>query len=176
MSSTKRTSHHSKRNSHNENTQQNNVLPINPNVVSTNKPTSTLNDFEILFRNLQHEIYEYNKVIESVQSFKAHIEQGLRDGVFDNQDIQWVEEDLKTLMEDKEKKEVEYNKRKEIYENSVLKLENILEKRKQIIEDADKNTHIFSNRKDLLKKFAHKSATLLKLIEQGKKDLQQPFK
>jgi hypothetical protein len=136
------------------------------------KPYTISDDFERLFNNLHLEIQEYNNIIDSVQKFSTYIEHGRKEGIFDDQDMEWIEEDLKKLKTEKDKKEQEYKKRKEIYENSVVKLEAVLEKRKKTIEDADRNTGVFNARPDLLKKFAQKRAILMKIIETGKKEIQ----
>ena len=140
------------------------------------EPKKLTDDFEKLFDTLKLEITEYIHLIEAVQKFSAYIARGHQEGIFDDQDLSWVEDDLKKLMTEKNKKEIEYQKRKEIYENSVVKLEKVLEKRKKIIEEANQQTHVFDFRPDLLKNFAQKRAALTKIIEQGKKDLQNtPF-
>jgi len=136
---------------------------------------SLQNEFENLFFNMRNEIQEYMKVIDSLHKFRQYIDQGVRDGVFDEEDRRWIEEDLQKLTLEKDKKEIEYNNRKQAYEGSILKLENIMNVRKQIIEEADKNTNVFSSRPELLKKFAQKRANLIKIVEQGKKDLQKPM-
>lgn len=162
-----------KKNSQNKHTRHN--ITQAQNLESTDS-VNISNEFEELFKTLKTDIEECTKVIHAVEEFKKYVETGLKDGIFDQQDMQWIEEDLKALVADKTHKETEYLKRKEIYEKSVLSLQNILDQRRKIIETADEQTEVFRSRPHLLKKFAQKSATLMKMVEQGKKDLQEPFK
>lgn len=131
------------------------------------------NDYEHIFRALQDEIKEHQKIIKALELFRQKVTQGLKDGIFDDQDMQWIDDDLQHLLQEKEHKEKVFQQKREIYENSVLKLESILEKRRNVIEEVDSHTNIFSARPELLKKFAQKRATLMKIVDQGKKDLQQ---
>lgn len=130
-------------------------------------------DFEQLFAKLNQDIQQLDNTIHSVEQFLQHVAAGIPDGVFDDQDRIWVEDDLKRLRAERQAKDADRQNRQEIYEQSVLKLERILNQRKQIIEDADRQTDVFRMRPELLKKFAQKRATLMKLVEQGKKDLQK---
>lgn len=132
-------------------------------------------NFENLFLDLHKEIQNYNNVIQTIQQFKSYIEQNLNDGIFDEEELKWINEDLENMTEIRDKKESEYLKKKEIYETNVLRLENILNKRKQIIDEADSKTGVFNIRPELLKKFAQKRALLMKMVDQGKRDLQQPL-
>jgi flavin-dependent dehydrogenase len=135
--------------------------------------SSRVNDeFEQLFVNLKQEIIEYHTLVQSVQAFKQYIENGVKEGIFDREDMDWIESDLKELLIAKEKKEHELRQKEDLYKNSVLKLEDILARRKDAIEDAEKNTHALSLRPELLKHFAKKRAQLMLMVDKGKQDLQ----
>ena len=130
------------------------------------------NEFDQLFANLKKEIIEYNTLVQSVQSFKEHIEHGMKEGIFDKEDMEWIESDLKQLQLNKQQKEQELLAKENIYKNSVLKLEEILDRRKNAIEAAEQSTHALSLRPELLKNFAKKRAHLMMMVDKGKKDLQ----
>jgi hypothetical protein len=130
------------------------------------------NEFDQLFANLKKEIQEYNTLVQSVQSFREHIEHGMKEGIFDKEDMDWIESDLKQLQLNKQQKEQELLAKEDIYKNSVLKLEEILDRRKNAIEVAEQSTHALSLRPDLLKNFAKKRAHLMMMVDKGKKDLQ----
>lgn len=130
------------------------------------------NEFDQLFSNLKKEIHEYNTLVQSVQAFREHVEHGMRDGIFDKEDMEWIESDLKQLQFNKQQKEQELLAKEDIYKNSVLKLEEILDRRKNAIEVAEQSTHALSLRPDLLKNFAKKRAQLMMMVDKGKKDLQ----
>jgi chromosome segregation ATPase len=133
--------------------------------------TLTTEELDQLFKHLQDEIQNYDVLCHSVQTFKQYIEQGVEEGIFDQQDIQWLDEDLLNLKREKEEKEHNLKLKKETYNGSVTKLEHILKRRTQLIEEADKVSQMFRFRPNLLKKFAQKRVTLMKIVEQGKQDL-----
>lgn len=133
---------------------------------------SHTDDFERMFSKLKQEISECQTLIQSVQSFRQYIEHGLKDGIFDQEDLDWVEADLKELSATKEKKEQELVSKENIYKNSVLKLEEILERRTDAIEQAEQSTRALSMRPDLLKHFAKKRAHLMMMVDKGKQELQ----
>ena len=132
---------------------------------------SIQHDFEHIFRQLYQDIEQSANILQSVRQFKQHIEPGLNEGVFDTQDLQWITEDETNLEKELKTKEEDLRKRKEIYEHSVLKLEKLLDKRKKMIEEGDRQTNVFAYRPELLKKFAQKRAELMKMTEQGKKEV-----
>ena len=142
--------------------------------INSEQQSNITNNVENLFIDLQKKIQEYNDTIEAVEKFFLCIEEGKKEGIFDDQDIGWIEDDLKCLRDQRLQKETEYKKRKELYDNSVVKLEDVLERRKILIEEADQQTGVFNMRPELLKKFAQKRATLMKIVDQGKQDIQQP--
>ena len=137
---------------------------------SNNSPIQ--DEFERLFAHLKQEIQEYHALAQSVQSFKHYIENGMKEGIFDQEDMEWIDNDLKELLESKEKKEQELMSKETLYRNSVLKLEDILARRKNAIEEAESNTGALSLRPELLKHFAKKRAHLMTMIDVGKRDLQ----
>ena len=155
--------------------QMNNTNHSNHTQTPLSSKTNDSVNFEILFLDLHKEIQNYNSVIQTIQQFKSYIEKNLNDGIFDEEELKWINEDLENVTEIRDKKESEYFKKKEIYETNVLRLENILNKRKQIIDEADSKTGVFNIRPELLKKFAQKRALLMKMVDQGKRDLQQPL-
>lgn len=132
--------------------------------------------YEELFSKLQEEIEEYDRKLESTKRFLSIIKKNQEAGLFDDQDAGWLEEDIADLEEKKRVRVEEYTRRRELYENSIVKMEKILEKRKRIIEDENGHSNVLQNRPDLLKKFAEKRATLIKTIKQAKVELQQPLK
>ena len=130
------------------------------------------NEFDQMFTDLKKEIDEYKTLVQSVQSFKEHIEHGMKEGIFDKEDMEWIESDLKQLQLTKQQKEQELMAKEDIYKNSVLKLEEILDRRTNAIEAAEQTTHALSLRPELLKNFAKKRAQLMMMVDKGKKDLQ----
>ena len=142
----------------------------------SSRPPSTKHDYQDLFAVLQQEITTYSEMLKSVLHFKEVIVNGQRDGLFDDQDLAWLEKDIEDLSRKREERLREFEKRKDLYENSIVRLEDILDKRKAIIEEADQSLHVFQNRPDLLQKFAQKRAVLIKTVEQAKTELQQPVK
>jgi len=138
--------------------------------VQSHRPNLKI-DYETLFHTLQVEIANYAHMIQSVQNLKRKIEDGMSEGVFDAEDLNWVDHDVQLLCNQKTQKEHEYQQKMQIYQTSVLKLEQIIDKRKQILESADQQWKVFDNRPNLLQNFAQKNASLVKLIEQGKKEL-----
>lgn len=136
------------------------------------QPQHVGNEFDRLFANLKREIDEYNTLVQSVQAFRQYVDHGLKDGIFDQEDMEWIDTDLKNLLLNKEKKEQELLSKENLYKNSVLKLEDILARRKDAIEVAEQNTHALSLRPELLKHFAKKRAQLMMMVDKGKQDLQ----
>jgi DNA repair exonuclease SbcCD ATPase subunit len=146
-------------------------LPLPPPPVQSNH--HRVNDeIEQLFKSLRQEIGEYQTLAQSINSFKQYIEHGLNDGIFDQEDLEWINSDLSDIIQRKEQKEQELIQKEDLYRNSVLKLEEILDKRTEAIEQAEQTTHALSLRPNLLQNFAKKRAHLMMLVDKGKKDLQ----
>jgi len=153
--------------------QQSQSLPPPPPIQYDRTNHPRVNDeIEQLFTSLRQEIVEYQTLVQSVNSFKQYIEHGLNDGIFDQEDLEWINSDLSDIIQRKEQKEQELSQKEDLYKNSVLKLEAILDKRKEAIEQAEHNTHALSLRPRLLQNFAKKRAHLMMLVDKGKKDLQ----
>ena len=132
--------------------------------------------YQELFAKLQAEIDEYDRELKAVKKFHATVKKNQESGLFDDQDIKWIDADIEDMEEKRRVRVEEYNRRKDLYENSIVKMEKILEQRKNIIEEVDSESNVFQNRPELLKKFAEKRATLIKTVKQAKVELQQPLK
>lgn len=129
-----------------------------------------------MFATLQSEIDNYTTMLNSVLEFKKTVENGKRSGLFDDEDEAWLDDDIRVLTLKRNERVAELQKRKELYDKSIIKLEEILNKRKSIIENADQQLRVFQNRPELLQKFAKKNATLIRTMEQAKQELQQPLR
>jgi conjugal transfer/entry exclusion protein len=130
-----------------------------------------LTDYPPIFGQLQKEIDYYHNMLQNVTKFRNMIQQKSSDGLFDEQDISWVDADIKELEKELQQRTAQFDKRKHLYENSILRLENILQQRKGVIETADNECQVLSDRSGLLEKFAQKRATLIKTVEQAKHEL-----
>ena len=140
---------------------------------TTLTPSARVHDeVEGLFQALRQEIAQCHERVHAVQAFRQHIEAGVRDGIFDQEDLEWLNRDLTQLLEEKEQRERELAHKEHMYKNSVQKLEVILEKRRDVIEQAERDTQALTLRPHLLQQFAKKRAHLMMLVDQGKKDLQ----
>lgn len=141
----------------------------------TKVSTTTSPPHDKIFSRLESEINHYNSLLESVAHFKEQVESGLRQGIFDNQDLEWIETDVQRLIKERDERVKEYERRKNLYDNSIVKMEDILNRRKEIIEETDKKYGVFKQRPELLKLFAQKRASLIRTVEQAKNELQQPI-
>lgn len=137
-------------------------------------PSRRAHDAEVesLFQSLRQEIAECTERVQAVQAFRQYIEAGVRDGVFDQEDLAWINQDLAQLTAEKEQREQELQRKETLYRNSVQKLEVILEQRRGVIEEAERHTQALRLRPHLLQQFAKKRAHLMLMVDQGKKDLQ----
>ena len=127
---------------------------------------------EDMFRAQHLLIEEHDRTIKSLQTFKQHIEKGLKEGIFDKEENEWVDAELKRITDIKNSCQEELSKKEDLYLNSILKLENLLEQRRIAIENAEKESCVFEQCPRLLQQFAEKRANLMKLVEKGKQDLQ----
>jgi len=143
-----------------------------PSLTLTSTTPPIPDEFERLFAHLNQEIQEYHALSQAVQSFRQYIEHGMQEGIFDTEDTEWIDADLKGLLESKRNKEQELITKETLYRNSVLKLEDILTRRDNVIEEAEQNTRVLSLRPELLKHFAKKRARLMTMVDVGKRDLQ----
>lgn len=121
---------------------------------------------------LKHEISRKKSMLDSLKQFRTIIKTHQTEGLFDDEDLKWVEDDIEVLSAEISDLQADYQSRKEIYDNSIVRLERILNHRKKIIEDAEESLNIFNHRPHLLKKFSQKHVTLIKTIEQAKNTLQ----
>lgn len=144
-----------------------------PSLTLTSTPPPIQDEFELLFAHLKQEIQEYHALVQSVHVLKQYVETGMQEGIFDREDMEWIDADIKGLLELKEKKTQELVAKETLYRNSIVKLENMLTQRDQIIKKADQDTNVLSLRPDLLRRFAKKRAHLMTIVDAGKRDLQK---
>jgi hypothetical protein len=121
----------------------------------------------------QHLILEgYEQTINSLRVFKEHIQRGLEQGIFDKEENDWVDAELERINDLKKTCEDDLTRKEDIYMNSILKLENLLEQRRLAIEKAENDSCVFEQCPRLLQRFAEKRANLMKIVDKGKQDLQ----
>ena len=121
----------------------------------------------------QHQILQgYDQTIKSLRVFKEHIQRGLEEGIFDKEENDWVDVELERISDLKKICADDLIRKEDIYMNSILKLENLLEQRRLAIERAEKESCVFEQCPRLLQRFAEKRANLMKLVDKGKQDLQ----
>lgn len=128
-------------------------------------------DFQILFRDQRAKLQEYDETLGSLQIFKQHIDLGHQQGIFDEEEINWIDAENKRICELKIICETDLLQKEDLYTNSILKLEQLLEKRRIAIEEAEKEASVFTKCPHLLQQFAEKRAKLMKLVEKGKAEL-----
>ena len=116
--------------------------------------STDLSNYPPIFVELKKEITYYETLLEKVTKFKVMIQNNASNGLFDDQDIGWIDDDIKTLTAELNKRVEEFESRKNFYENSIVRFEDILDQRKNIIESADAECQVLSNRPELLEKFA----------------------
>jgi len=121
---------------------------------------------------LKHEISRKKSMLDSLKQFRTIIKTHQSEGLFDDEDLKWVDDDINSLSEEIANLQIDYQNRKEIYDNSIVRLEHILNHRKKVIEEAEESLNIFHHRPHLLKKFSQKHVVLIKTIEQAKDTLQ----
>lgn len=129
-------------------------------------------NIEDMFQTLRQDLHTQRALLSDLQTFKDFIERGRTDGIFDQEDCDWVQSECQSVQSYISQRETELARKEELYKNSVQKLEQILLQRKDIIEAAEDQTHVLSQRPQLLEHFAKKRAHLMMLVDQGKKDLQ----
>jgi hypothetical protein len=132
--------------------------------------------YQDLFTQLKREIKMYDDKLQALSRFRDMVVNSEREGLFDKEDMSWIEDDIENVRTERDKRQAEYERRKELYENSIVKMENILQKRKLVFDQADSKFGVLQQRPDLLKKFAEKQATLMTTVKQAKVELQQPLK
>ena len=121
----------------------------------------------------QHQMLQgYEQTIQSLRVFKEHIQKGLEQGIFDKEENDWVDVELERINNLKKTCQDDLTRKEDIYMNSILKLENLLEQRRIAIEKAEKESCVFEQCPRLLQRFAEKRANLMKLVDKGKQDLQ----
>ena len=121
----------------------------------------------------QHLILDgYEQTMKSLRVFKEHIQKGLEQGIFDKEENDWVDIELERIHDLKKTCETDLMRKEDIYMNSILKLENLLEQRRLAIEKAEKESCVFEQCPLLLQRFAAKRANLMKIVDKGKQDLQ----
>lgn len=133
---------------------------------------SKQNHYDAFSPKLKEHINKLNTKIKSLAHFKELLLNSKNQGVFDSEDIGWVDKDISHLIKERDQFQDEYNRREDLYENNIIKLESILTKRKKIIETAQNKYNIFKECPELLQLFAKKRAQLIKTIDQTKKELQ----
>ena len=139
------------------------------------KKENSLNSDEMkeMFKAQQLIIQGHERTIESLQIFKKHIAKGLERGIFDKEENEWVEDELKRITDLKTNCQNDLSKKENLYLNSILKLENLLEERRIAIENAENESCVFEQCPRLLQRFAEKRANLIKLVDKGKQNLQE---
>ena len=160
--------HSSKVHKHHKQHKQSSAAPLGS-VVFQNCSSAEIKE---MFQS-QHIVLEgYEQTIKSLRVFKEHILKGLEQGIFDKEENDWVDIEMERIHGLKKTCEEDLTRKEDIYINSILKLENLLEQRRLAIEKAEKESCVFEQCPRLLQRFAEKRANLMKLVDKGKQDLQ----
>lgn len=122
------------------------------------------------FHELESQIEEFQIGIAALEKFRAHIQEGKEGGIFDAEDLKWVDDELSSKRAQYQEMAEELRNKRYLYDNSITKLEQVLESRKQIIETADNETDALKNNPTLLSLFARKNAQLIQMLENAKED------
>jgi chromosome segregation ATPase len=118
---------------------------------------------------LNAQIAKLDHILHALLQCRRQLEQATSEGCFDAQDLEWVDDQIAVY--EQQKKAI--HDKIETYERSVVKMEEILTKRRDILEQVDRETNLFTDCPELLKKFAQKSANLINMINKAKEDLQK---
>ncbi len=136
--------------------------------------------FEEQIRAISKHIKQIHESIASVNVLFARIKEEIdkETGTFDTEDLEWVQSKIEELNKnveqaesEKANKEQEYQRKKNMYDSSIVKMKHILLRRKQILEEVDNVSQVFLVCPDLLKKFAKKRATLSQMVEESEREL-----
>jgi hypothetical protein len=96
-------------------------------------------------------------------------------GVFDQEDIQCVHDYLSRDEERLQHITLELNKRKHLYESTVLKLESLLQRRTDILGSLDDSTRVFQFHPELMQTLVDKQVHLSKYLDTMKDMLNAPL-
>ena len=117
-------------------------------------------DVPPLFARLRTEIAEIDKNIDSAVSFFQVLNNN--SDIFTESELVSVQNFYQGLQNRRELKVEELRQAIEVYETKVLKINNQLVQRRQILEKFDADTSLLSHHKDLMKAFASGQAALQK--------------
>ena len=117
--------------------------------------------------SLKKRIEQKQTLLHNLVEFRSIVQKSQDEGLFDRQDIEWVEE-IQRLENEIQDLDRLYKKKKHLYHHSIVHLEDILQRRKQILDEADQRLHVFSQCPRLLKQFSQKHVTLMKTVDQMK--------
>lgn len=115
----------------------------------------------------------YPNRIKALQFLKSMLKSNNVSAYFDEEDRQWVEEDLAKQMEELRKLNQIWKETTSVYQNTLLKLATTIETRQTILSYADEKTNVFSQRPQLVEHFAKKQADLTDLMNQCKEKMRQ---
>lgn len=125
---------------------------------------------DVSFQELENSVKECALNIAALEKFRSHIHEGKECGIFDAEDLKWVDDELTEKRAHYQDMNNELRNKRYLYDNSITKLEQVLNDRKIIIEAAENETNVLQNNPTLLQLFARKNAQLIQMLEHAKDD------
>lgn len=126
-----------------------------------------------IFVDLEESANVCKKSIANFTFMKDVMSTYTADSIFDEEDMQTIESRIQKFTAQYEAIQKELDYKRQLYNETVLKLENILDVRQKVLEEADVKLKILETDEELLNYFARKQAELKTVLENTKRDLLQ---
>ena len=121
-----------------------------------------------VLHSLKKRIQQKQTLRKNLVEFHDIIHQNQTEGLFDREDIEWIQQEIHRVEKEVQELECVYQKKKHLYTNSIAHLEHILQRRKRVLDQADQKLNIFAQCPYMLKKFSQKHVILMKTVNQMK--------
>ncbi len=117
----------------------------------------------------------YPKKIECLMSLRDAIKTPDVSECFDEEDITWIDEELKKLAKELECFRKEWRHKNHLYNDTLIEMEKMLETRERVLNDEDGETQLFSQQPQITYCFATKQAELVNEMEKLKKQMYESW-
>ncbi len=107
----------------------------------------------------------YPERLKALHTLRNTIRSSLASPYFDDEDNQWIEDDIKNQQQEMQKLRDIWKQTSSIYQNTLLKLVTTIHARQRVLSHVDGQTNIFTQRPKLVEQFAKKQAVLSNIME-----------
>ena len=121
---------------------------------------------EEYMRELEHKVtIEYPQKLENLIKFRDAMTDVDVSNCFDQQDIDWVEEEIRKVSQSLSQAQKEWTHKNHLYNDTLLGFEEVLRTREKVLNQVNNETELFKVLPSLREQFVKKQVDMLKNLE-----------